>query len=137
MIRLPGAYLFFLSGLFISRIGDALYTLAIPWISYELTQSAFVMSSVYAVSVLPIVLFGPVIGVLVDYLGVDQLEFRPAGRWRLDQHATGGSVGEVFSPGSIDSSSAVCIGWNTLVQSLRQETVPQAMRGTGCCSEGG
>lgn len=68
MIRLPGSYLFFLSGLFISRIGDSLYTLAIPWISYELTQSALVMSSVYAVSVLPIVLFGPVIGVLVDHL---------------------------------------------------------------------
>lgn len=42
--------------------------MAIPWISYELTRSALVMSSVYAVSVLPIVLFGPVIGVLVDHL---------------------------------------------------------------------
>ncbi len=66
--RLPGQYLSFLLGLFISRIGDSLYTLAIPWISYELTRSALVMSSVYAVSVLPIVLFGPIIGVLVDHL---------------------------------------------------------------------
>lgn len=66
--RLPSQYLTFLLGLFISRIGDSLYTLAIPWISYELTRSALVMSSVYAVSVLPIVLFGPIIGVLVDHL---------------------------------------------------------------------
>ncbi|MDF2921520.1 MAG: macrolide transporter [Paenibacillaceae bacterium] len=68
IFKLPSSYLTFLLGLFISRIGDSLYTLAIPWISYELTQSALVMSSVYAISVLPVVLFGPVIGVLVDHL---------------------------------------------------------------------
>lgn len=68
LFRLPSSYLSFLLGLFISRIGDSLYALAIPWISYELTQSALVMSSVYAASVLPIVMFGPVIGVLVDHL---------------------------------------------------------------------
>jgi len=68
IIKLPGLYLSFLLGILISRIGDSLYTLAIPWISYELTQSALVMSSIYAISVLPIVLFGPIIGVLVDHL---------------------------------------------------------------------
>ncbi|MCL6457820.1 MAG: MFS transporter [Gorillibacterium sp.] len=56
----------FISGHFISRLGDALYSFAVPWISYELTGSALVMGSLYAVSVLPVVLFGPFVGVYVD-----------------------------------------------------------------------
>jgi predicted MFS family arabinose efflux permease len=63
---LPGPYLLFLGGLLISRLGDALYTFALPWISYELTRSAVVMGSLYATGVLPVVLFGPVVGVVVD-----------------------------------------------------------------------
>jgi MFS family permease len=63
---LPTQYTIFLAGLLISRLGDTLYAFAIPWISYELTRSAMVMSSLYAINVLPIVLFGPVVGVLVD-----------------------------------------------------------------------
>lgn len=43
-----------------------MFTFAIPWISYKLTQSSIVMGSMYAVSVLPIVLFGPVVGSMVD-----------------------------------------------------------------------
>jgi MFS family permease len=58
--------LYFLVGNFISRIGDSLFTFAIPWISYELTGSAIVMGSLLATTVLPIVLFGPFIGVVVD-----------------------------------------------------------------------
>ncbi|MBC8081031.1 MAG: MFS transporter [Gorillibacterium sp.] len=56
----------FISGHFISRLGDSLYSFAVPWISYELTGSALVMGSLYAVSVLPVVLFGPFVGVYVD-----------------------------------------------------------------------
>jgi MFS family permease len=65
-INLASSYLLFLAGYFVSRIGDSLYTFAIPWISYELTKSSIVMGSLFATSVLPIVLFGPFIGVLVD-----------------------------------------------------------------------
>lgn len=65
-IKLPFVYLRFLLGMFIPRLGDSLFAFAIPWISYELTQSSIVMGSMYAVSVLPIVLFGPVAGSLVD-----------------------------------------------------------------------
>jgi len=65
--QLPLQFLVFLSGQLISRLGDAFYTFAIPWISYELTHSVIVMGSMYAVSVLPIVLFGPIIGVCVDH----------------------------------------------------------------------
>ncbi|MEK3833741.1 MULTISPECIES: MFS transporter [unclassified Paenibacillus] len=66
LLELPLAYIRFLAGMFISRLGDSLFTFAIPWISYELTKSSIVMGSMYAVSVLPIVLFGPVVGSLVD-----------------------------------------------------------------------
>lgn len=65
--QLPLQFLIFLIGQLVSRLGDALYTFAIPWISYELTHSVIVMGSMYAVSVLPIVLFGPFIGVCIDH----------------------------------------------------------------------
>jgi MFS family permease len=47
-------------------LGDSLNAFAIPWISYKLTGSAIVMGSLFAISVLPIVLFGSVVGVFVD-----------------------------------------------------------------------
>lgn len=64
--HLPSSYMVFVSSILISRLGDALYMFAIPWIAYELTGSAVVMSSLFATSVLPIVLFGPIVGVIVD-----------------------------------------------------------------------
>lgn len=64
--QLPFEFVIFLIGQLISKLGDALFTFAIPWISYELTHSVIVMCSMYAVSVLPIVLFGPIIGVYID-----------------------------------------------------------------------
>lgn len=66
LLDLPFSYLRFLLGIWISRLGDSLYSFAIPWISYQLTQSGVVMGSMYAVSVLPVVLFGPVVGSMVD-----------------------------------------------------------------------
>ncbi|MEB9382206.1 MFS transporter [Bacillus cereus] len=62
----PSTYVIFIFGLLISRIGDSLYTLALPWIAYKLTGSAIIMSSLFAIGVLPIVLFGPIVGVVVD-----------------------------------------------------------------------
>ncbi|MGE7870825.1 MFS transporter [Bacillus paramycoides] len=59
-------YKIFIFGLLISRIGDSLYTFALPWIAYQLTGSAVIMSSLFAINVLPIVLFGPIVGVIVD-----------------------------------------------------------------------
>lgn len=64
--QLSFEFIIFLVGQLISKLGDALFTFAIPWISYELTHSVIVMGSMYAVSVLPIVLFGPIIGVYID-----------------------------------------------------------------------
>lgn len=56
----------FLAGYFISRIGDALYTFCLPLLSYRLTGSVLVMSSMFAVSVLPVILFAPFAGVILD-----------------------------------------------------------------------
>lgn len=56
----------FLTGYFISRIGDALYTFCLPLLSYRLTGSVLVMSSLFAVSVLPVILFAPFAGVILD-----------------------------------------------------------------------
>lgn len=64
--QLPSTYIIFVIGLLISRIGDAIFTFSLPLIAYELTGSAVIMSSLFAISVLPIVLFGPIVGVLVD-----------------------------------------------------------------------
>lgn len=66
MTHLSRTYVIFIVGLLISRIGDSLYTFAFPWIAYELTGSAIIMSSLFATGVLPIVLFGPIVGALVD-----------------------------------------------------------------------
>ncbi|MGZ7149362.1 MFS transporter [Bacillus sp. BC08] len=59
-------YKIFIFGLLISRIGDSLYTFALPWIAYQLTGSAVIISSLFAINVLPIVLFGPLVGVIID-----------------------------------------------------------------------
>ncbi|WP_141497343.1 MFS transporter [Bacillus pseudomycoides] len=66
MTHFPSTYVIFIFGLLISRMGDSLYTFALPWIAYKLTGSAIIMSSLFAIGVLPIVLFGPIVGVVVD-----------------------------------------------------------------------
>ncbi|PIE92920.1 MFS transporter [Bacillus fungorum] len=59
-------YKIFIFGLLISRIGDSLYTFGLPWIAYQLTGSGVIMSSLFAINILPIVLFGPLVGVIID-----------------------------------------------------------------------
>ncbi len=58
-------YKIFIFSLLISRMGDSLYTFALPWIAYQLTGSAVIMSSLFAIN-FPIVLFGPLVGVMID-----------------------------------------------------------------------
>ncbi len=58
----------FLAGLTISKLGDALYMFALPWIAYDLSGSAVVMGTLYATEILPILLFGALAGVFVDRL---------------------------------------------------------------------
>lgn len=58
----------FLAGLTISKLGDALYMFALPWIAYDLTGSAVVMGTLYATEIIPILLFGALAGVIVDRL---------------------------------------------------------------------
>ena len=59
-------YKIFIFGLLISRIG-IYYILCTALDCISPTGSAVIMSSLFAVNVLPIVLFGPLVGVLADY----------------------------------------------------------------------
>jgi MFS family permease len=63
---LPWPFAIFLGGLGISALGDALYALALPWFAYELTRSPLIMGTLFATETVPILLFGPLIGVFVD-----------------------------------------------------------------------
>lgn len=56
----------FLGGLAVSKLGDAVYIFALPWIAYELTQSSVIMGTIYATEILPILIFGALAGVYVD-----------------------------------------------------------------------
>lgn len=58
----------FLGGSLVSRIGDALYTFALPWMAYELTHSSLVLATLYATEIVPVLLFGAFAGVYVDRL---------------------------------------------------------------------
>src|SRR5438874_3966873 len=63
---LPWPFATYLAGLAVSKLGDALYAFALPWLAYELSRSPLIMGTLYAAQVLPTVLFGPLVGVLVD-----------------------------------------------------------------------
>jgi MFS family permease len=65
-VGLSRGFLAFLGGLTISKLGDAIYTFALPWIAYELTRSPVVMGTLYATEIIPILLFGALAGVFVD-----------------------------------------------------------------------
>ncbi len=58
----------FLGGSLVSRMGDALFTFALPWMAYELTHSSVVLATLYATEIVPVVLFGAFAGVYVDRL---------------------------------------------------------------------
>lgn len=65
-VGLDPKFSIFLTGLAVSKVGDALFAFALPWVAYELTKSAVVMGSVFAFEILPILLFGAFAGVAVD-----------------------------------------------------------------------
>ncbi|HWI64060.1 MAG TPA: MFS transporter [Symbiobacteriaceae bacterium] len=65
-VGLTRPFTVFLAGLTASKLGDSLYTFALPWIAYELTHSAVVMGTLYATEIVPILLFGALAGVYVD-----------------------------------------------------------------------
>ncbi len=58
----------FLGGSLVSRIGDALYTFALPWMAYELTHSSLVLGTLYATEIVPVLLLGAFAGAYVDRL---------------------------------------------------------------------
>lgn len=50
----------------LSEIGDWLLLIALPLFVLDLTGSAMVTATVFALELLPTVIFGPIAGVLVD-----------------------------------------------------------------------
>ena len=61
-------FIAFLGGSLVARIGDALYTFALPWMAYELTHSSLVLGTLYATEIVPVLLLGAFAGVYVDRL---------------------------------------------------------------------
>jgi MFS family permease len=59
-------FLAFLAGLTVSKLGDGLYTFALPWIAYQLTGSSLVMGMLFAAEILPTPLLGVFAGAYVD-----------------------------------------------------------------------
>lgn len=56
----------YFTALSLSKIGNQIYILAIPWLVMEQTGSVALMSGMMAVGILPSIIFGPFIGVLID-----------------------------------------------------------------------
>ncbi|MDR4889915.1 MFS transporter [Fredinandcohnia sp. QZ13] len=63
--REQNAILYF-SGTALSKLGDKFYIIAIPWLIYELTQSAASMGMMFLFQTLPFILVSPIAGVLAD-----------------------------------------------------------------------
>ncbi|CAG9623196.1 MFS transporter [Sutcliffiella rhizosphaerae] len=63
--REQNALLYF-SGTLLSKLGDKFYIIAIPWLIYELTQSAVSMGVMFLVQTLPFIFVSPIAGVLAD-----------------------------------------------------------------------
>lgn len=63
--REQNAVLYF-SGTALSKLGDKFYIIAIPWLIYELTQSAASMGVMFLVQTLPFIFVSPIAGVLAD-----------------------------------------------------------------------
>ncbi|MFE4522458.1 MFS transporter [Cytobacillus firmus] len=65
-LQLDAKFHLILLGLLFSRIGTNIYTLALPWVAYNLSGSSVIMGTVFAVEMLPFVLLLPFGGVLID-----------------------------------------------------------------------
>ncbi|KMJ57433.1 hypothetical protein AB685_15530 [Bacillus sp. LL01] len=75
--REPNAIIYF-SGTALSKLGDKFYIIAIPWLIYELTQSAASMGVMFFVQTLPFIFVSPIAGVLADSLPRRMLLFGSA-----------------------------------------------------------
>ncbi|MED4017945.1 MFS transporter [Sutcliffiella cohnii] len=65
--REKNALLYF-SGTILSKLGDKFYIIAIPWLIYELTESAASMGMMFLFQTLPFIFISPIAGVLADRL---------------------------------------------------------------------
>lgn len=75
----------------ISQLGSGLSALALPWFVLVTTHSASRMGVVFAVELLPFVLFGLHAGVVVDRLGLRATFESPGEPWRTRRAARASS----------------------------------------------
>jgi MFS family permease len=66
ILGLSRPFVAYLASSLVSRLGDALYVFALPWMAYELTHSVLVLATLYATEIVPVLLFGAFAGVYVD-----------------------------------------------------------------------
>jgi MFS family permease len=59
-------FFLYFSSAAVSKIGDQIYKLAIPWFVLETTGSVAMMSLMWVVEILPMVVLGPFLGVFID-----------------------------------------------------------------------
>jgi DHA3 family macrolide efflux protein-like MFS transporter len=64
LLQLP--FLALVAGQFLANLGNNVYQLALMWAMKELTGSTVMMSTISIATLLPLLVFGPVSGVLVD-----------------------------------------------------------------------
>ncbi|WEG16683.1 MFS transporter [Alkalihalophilus pseudofirmus] len=69
--------LFFI-GTLVSKIGDKLYLLAMPWLIYELTGSSFYMGVMFFLETIPFLFISPIAGLLADRFSHKLLLFTAA-----------------------------------------------------------
>lgn len=59
-------FILFFFGSLVSKIGDKLYLIAMPWIIYELTGSSFYMGVMFFLETIPFLFVSPLAGLLAD-----------------------------------------------------------------------
>ncbi|MDQ0205366.1 MFS transporter [Alkalicoccobacillus murimartini] len=66
-------------GTILFKLGDKVYLIAIPWLIYELTQSAATMGIMFLVQTLPLIFISPIAGMLADRLSRKKIMIVSAG----------------------------------------------------------
>jgi MFS family permease len=59
-------FLLFLTAILVTKLGDKIYVLAIPWLIYELPQSSLGVGRMFLVQTLPFIFISPIAGVIAD-----------------------------------------------------------------------
>lgn len=102
-------------GTIISKLGDKIYILAIPWLIYELTQSSVSMGAMFLVQTVPFIFISPIAGILADRYSRRKLLIVSAmlqalliGMIPLLYHLSLLKIGHIFLLGFLIASVGAC-----------------------------